>query len=112
MIDFTAPARRRALLDSQTNLPDLELPAPMLPGHERIDVYLAQRGWNIQPRDVEVRDMVLNPQTGEYGWAVFNGPEDSTYHGAEFVGFLRANEQPSMVVNFPNSALHIRVLPS
>jgi hypothetical protein len=111
LFDLTAPARHDRVMTAQAGLPDLELPAPQLPGCERIDVYLAQRGWTVRPRDVQVRDMVHNPETGQEGWAVYESPPGTGYWGARLIGFLRPGERPRMVGTWPDSALHIRVLP-
>lgn len=109
MFDTTAPARDDRLMAEQAELPDYPLPAPQMPGCERIDVYLAQRGWAIRPRDVEVRDEVW--ANGFYGWVIFDSPEGTSYRDAHAVGTLNANERPVILGTFPDSELHIEVRP-
>lgn len=114
MIDPTAPLRHNRLMQSQINLPDLELPAPQMPGCERIDVYLKQRGWPINPRDVEIRDEVW--LSGFYGWSVYESKEGTTYWDASPFGTLRPNERPVIIQSefdnptAPELALHIKVM--
>lgn len=110
LFDFTAPARHERLHDALAAKAGEPVPEPPhMPGCERLDVFLAQRFPELQldPDEVEIRDMVPDPATGQLGWAVYHcGPSDG-YWSARRLAFLRRNERPVMVGGF----MHIKVGP-
>jgi hypothetical protein len=84
--------------------------APMMPGCERLDVYLKQRfpNQNLNPEEIEIRDHVLRAD-GSEGLAIYKCPSGYNYFKAVQLGFLRPNERPMIMGKWPAQFMHIRV---
>jgi hypothetical protein len=97
-------------------------PTPMLPGCERIDVYVADR-WAavcVDPDNIEIRDIWIAdfpygsgraiPTKMRKVWAVYYCPADQ-HADTMIIGYLRENERPLMVPTGEREFLHIQVVP-